>query len=128
MSLLCVVAGGAVAARLALEAGSFTLSWTHSIEKTAWWERWVVEDAGLRPVEARITGSGPGMDPPEGGRWEGGFWTYRPSVPPQPSVTLANSSNTADYTLCARDGCGPLARVAGGLDRPVTLLPCAPPS
>ena len=124
MSALCLMVAGAMAARLALDGGMFELSWTHSIEKGAWQERWQVADGALRPVEARIRGSGPGMEPPEGGRWVDGFWVYEPAVPPQDSVTLANSSNTADYTLCTAKGCAPLAILAGGFDRPVTLRAC----
>jgi hypothetical protein len=124
VSFLCLVVGGAVAATLSLPGDVFELSWTHSIEKVEWRERWRVEDGTLSPVQAWISGSGPGMEPPEGGRWEGGRWTYRPQVPPQRSVTLANSSNTADYRICTAEGCQALAPLVGGFDRPVALEAC----
>lgn len=124
MSALCLTVAGAALAMLALPDNGFTLSWTHSIEKVEWWERWTVQPEGLRPVEARVKGSGPGMGPPEGARKDGDAWTYRPQVPVQLAVTLANSSHTADYTLCTAEGCWQLADLAGGFDRPVTLAPC----
>lgn len=126
MSLLCLVVGGAVAAALALPDGAFELRWTHSIEKVEWRESWLVRDGRLRPVEARIRGSGPGMEPPEGGRWQDGWWVYSPEVPPLASASLANSSHAADYALCVAGACRPLAPLAGGFDRPVTLRACGP--
>ena len=53
MAGLCLFAlGGALLA--SLPGTQFTLSWTHSIEKTEWREAWTVEAGRLRPTEARI--------------------------------------------------------------------------
>jgi hypothetical protein len=59
--MLCLAAG-AVAASLAID--SFTLSWIHSIEKIRWEEDWRIEAGALVVTEARIRGSGAGMEPP----------------------------------------------------------------
>jgi len=58
---VCVAAGGLV---VALATNAFTLAWTHSIEKIRWEEDYRVENGRLRLVEARIAGSGAGMEPP----------------------------------------------------------------
>lgn len=71
---LCV-ATTAVALTIAAEA--FTLAWTHSVEKTEWRERWRVQAGTLVLEEARVRGSGAGMDPPEGSVLQGGWWVYR---------------------------------------------------
>jgi hypothetical protein len=60
---LCLAAG-ALSAVLAVNA--FTLSWIHSIEKIRWEEDWRIEAGALVIDEARIRGSGAGMEPPPG--------------------------------------------------------------
>src|SRR5439155_12543371 len=60
---LCLASAGVVKI-LALAA--FTLVWTHSIEKVDWQEDWRVTPDGLELVQARIKGSGAGMEPPPG--------------------------------------------------------------
>lgn len=124
---LCLTAlGGALLA--ALPGPSFTLSWTHSIEKTEWREEWRIEDGRLRPAEARIRGTGAGMEPgPEARRVvdESGAWlVWTPGLPPQDSVTLAASSFTADHRLCAGGDCRPLAAWTGLSGEPVVLRAC----
>jgi len=100
---LCIAAGGTV---LALAVNSFTLSWSHSVTRSQWWERWEVSAQGIRPVEARITGSGPGMEPPEGALLQDGVWTYTPDLPPQREVFLAASGmTTGGWQLCTGEGC-----------------------
>lgn len=109
--MLCIATGGAV---LALAVSGFTLDWTHSVTRGTWWERWEVTPQGLRPVMARITGSGAGMDPPDGARFDGSGWTYAPSLPPQRQVLLGASGATgAGWRLCAGDECHSLGATAG---------------
>ena len=60
MSLCFATASGVKA--LALSA--FTLVWTHSIAKVDWQEDWRVTPAGLELTQARVKGTGPGMEPP----------------------------------------------------------------
>ncbi|TIT38538.1 MAG: DUF1850 domain-containing protein, partial [Mesorhizobium sp.] len=68
---LCILAAGKT---MTLTVAAFTLSWTHSVEKTHWQEDWKVLPSGLQIVEARIKGSGAGMEPPEGAVLRDGWW------------------------------------------------------
>lgn len=116
---LCFIAGGKAAA---LTITAFTLSWTHSVEKTEWRESWEVTPAGLQLTEARVKGSGAGMEPPEDARLLDGWWTYHPTLKPLPSLTLAASGATGGgWTLCADGQCRELGKAAGA---PVVLSAC----
>lgn len=124
--MLCLAAG-MLATSLAL--GDFTLAWTHSVEKTEWREHWRIEDGALRLLEARVKGSGAGMDPGAGARLEDGWWVWTPQLPPVPELVLARSGATADWRLCDAAGgdCRDLAAIAGpdGPDAPpLVLRPC----
>lgn len=114
---LCLTAG-AVAATLALD--SFTLAWTHSIEKLRWEEDWRVAGPTLVLDEARVRGSGAGMEPPPGAAFEAGAWRYRPALPPQPVLRLTHSPHAAGYELCAQD-CQPLADHLPGIDNTAVI-------
>lgn len=108
---LCIATGGTV---LALAVQSFTLTWTHSVAKTTWWEEWEVSANGLRPIKARITGSGAGMDPPEGAVLADGVWSYVPDLPYQSEVMLASSGATgAGWLFCSGGECQTLGETAG---------------
>lgn len=101
--MLCIAAGGKI---LALAASTFTLSWTHSVQRIEWWERWEVSAEGLRPVEARVAGSGAGIEPPPDALWRADGWHYRPSLPPQREIFLSASGTTGGgWTLCAEGTC-----------------------
>ena len=102
---ICLAAAGAVTV---LAAQAFTLAWTHSIEKIRWEEDWRVEGASLRLVEARIQGSGAGMEPPSDSRFEHGVWHYDPHLPPLAELRLTLSPYTTGYTLCTGPVCQPL--------------------
>ncbi|WP_274626610.1 DUF1850 domain-containing protein [Arvimicrobium flavum] len=111
MTALCILAAGKA---ITIAASAFTLSWTHSVQKTAWAEDWQVTPAGLQLVEARIKGSGAGMEPPEGAVLENGWWTYAPGLKPQPALRLAASGATgAGWTLCAAGSCRELGTAPG---------------
>jgi hypothetical protein len=119
---LCIAAG-ALVATLAVE--SFTLAWTHSIEKIRWEEDWRIEAGRLHLVEARIRGSGAGMEPPAGAVLEDGAWRYAPGTPPLARLRLAHSTFTAGHELCFAGRCRALAELAGGAqNEPVELYPC----
>jgi hypothetical protein len=108
---LCILAGASVA-RLAVAA--FTLAWTHSVEKTEWREDWRVTPAGLELTEARVKGSGAGIDPPEGAVLDDGWWVYAPKVAPLPRLVLAASGATVSgWSLCAGKDCLTLGAKAG---------------
>ena len=68
---LCLASAGLVKA---LSIATFTLVWTHSIEKTDWQEDWRVTPQGLELVRARVKGSGAGMEPPPEARLVDGWF------------------------------------------------------
>lgn len=121
---LCIAAGGTV---VALALSEFTLAWTHSIEKLRWEEDYRVEAGALLLEEARIRGSGAGMEPPEGSVLIEGVWHYRPALPPLPVLRLTQSGYAGDYALCNQGRCRPLADTIGKPDdvRVVEIRPCA---
>ena len=88
---LCVVTGGKV---LTLAVTAFTLSWTHSVEKTGWQEDWQLAGQGLQLREARVKGSGAGMDPGEDAVLKDGWWVWQPDLPVQTELRLAASGAT----------------------------------
>lgn len=118
---------------LALPVHSFTLSWTHSIEKILWQEDYQVvqsaDDPHLLLVDARIRGSGAGMEPPDDARLVDGVWHYRPPLAPLPSLHLARSDFVADYQLCWDGQCHPMAALLGppASAPDVSVYPCAQP-
>lgn len=115
---LCILAGGAVT-RLA--AAAFTLSWTHSVERIPWAEDWQVTPAGLVLVEARMQGSGAGMEPPDGAVFDGTWWRHRPAPSPLPQLVLGNSREAGTWRLCAGADC----RELGGTgEAPIVIEPC----
>ncbi|MEW9616231.1 DUF1850 domain-containing protein [Shinella sp. S4-D37] len=117
-TLVCIASGKAIA----VAAGLFTLSWTHSVEKIAWQESWMATPAGLVLRQARVKGSGAGMEPGEGARRMDGWWVWEPKMPPLPELVLAASGATVSgWTLCDAGGCRELGRIEG---RPLVLRPC----
>lgn len=116
---LCIVAAGKTTV---LAASLFTLSWTHSIEKTRWEEDWRVTPDGLVISAARVKGSGAGMEPPDGSVLREGWWTYAPMLPAQPSLVLASSGSTVGgWKLCAGETCLDLGARSG---EPIILRAC----
>ena len=91
---------------ITLTADVFTLAWTHSVEKTEWRERWQVRGDALVLQEARVRGSGAGMEPPEGSVLQDGWWVYRADLH-VPLLRLAASGATGSgWRLCTEaDGC-----------------------
>ena len=119
--MLCLVGGGAV---VPLLAGAITLSWTHSVERIAWEEDWRWTPAGLELVEARVRGSGAGMEPPAEARFVGGAWAWRPALPPQDEVAMRRSGATADWRVCVVGECRPMAAYVSAEADPVVLKGC----
>ncbi|WP_233490610.1 DUF1850 domain-containing protein [Paracoccus sediminilitoris] len=111
--MLCV-AGGALL--LSLATTEFTLDWTHSVERTTWWERWQVTEFGLAPVQAWISASGAGMEPPPDAVLRDGAWHYALDLPPQRNVWLGASGATGGgWRLCANGRCHALPEGDGPL-------------
>lgn len=100
-----------------------TLVWTHSVEKVEWRETWglapasVAAPARLVPVEARVKGSGAGMDPGPDARSvtdaDGTWWVWRPALPPLGEIRLARSGATADWRLCSHHACRTVGEILG---------------
>ncbi len=119
---LCLTAG-AVTAVLAVE--SFTLAWTHSIARTRWEEDWRIEAKTLVITEARIRGTGAGMEPPADAVLKDGAWHYQPTVR-LTQLRLAHSPYAAGYELCIAGKCGPLVDHLRGAEAIATIVlqPC----
>jgi hypothetical protein len=101
--MICIIEAGRM---LTIAATAFTLSWMHSVERVQWQEDWHLTPLGLHLAEARIQGSGAGMEPPERARLESGSWIYRPQLPPQTELFLASSGATVSgWKLCSTAGC-----------------------
>lgn len=100
---LCLLAGGKISI---MATAAFTLAWSHSVEKTRWEEDWRVTPAGLQIIEARIRGSGAGMEPPADAVLKDGWWVYVPQLPVQSRLSLAASGATGGgWSLCAGAEC-----------------------
>lgn len=123
--MLCLSAGS-LAATLAIS--QFTLAWTHSIEKIRWEEDWSITGQVLVIAQARIRGSGAGMEIPPGAEFDHQLWRYVPALAPQAELLLAHSPYTSGYELCTEAGCVPLVAYLPGLDNHATILlkPCPP--
>jgi hypothetical protein len=107
---LCLASAGAVKA---LSVAAFTLAWTHSIEKVEWQEDWRITVNGLELVEARVKGSGAGMEPPPEARLRGGWFRWKPGHPAMGEVTLGNSGAAGEWRLCAGGKCRTLSDILG---------------
>ncbi|MGL5168371.1 MAG: DUF1850 domain-containing protein [Afipia sp.] len=107
---LCLATAGVVKS---LAVASFMLSWTHSVEKTEWQEDWRVTPQGLEIVEARVKGSGAGMEPPPDARLVDGWFRWKPQLPVLPEVALGNSGMAGEWQLCTDGKCQELSAILG---------------
>lgn len=124
LAALCLAAGSL---HVSLPAAHFTLRWQHSIEKIEWAEDYEVVGPWLHLSEARIRGSGAGMEPPDGARLRDGVWHYRLADPWRREIVLARSEFVPDYELCIEGRCRRLTHwlpIAAG---PTTLRACSAP-
>ncbi|MCB1505495.1 MAG: DUF1850 domain-containing protein [Hyphomicrobiaceae bacterium] len=108
-------------------AQAFTLAWTHTVEKTGWEEDWRSAGEHLELVEARIKGSGAGMEPPEDAKLVDGWWRYHPPALRVPELRLANLGGAAGrWRLCTNGKCREI-----GADKSAStslvLAPCPQP-
>lgn len=112
---------------------SFTLAWTHSIEKTRWEENYSVRlDTKGKPVlipgKAYIKGSGAGMDPPpDAVRIDHGWYEYQPKTGPLDILRLSRSPYTADYDWCVDGQCQVLSSIMPTDGDKTLLQPCLKP-
>lgn len=119
--MLCLAAGAVL---VPLMAGEVTLSWRHSVEKTLWQEDWTERAGRLSISEARVQGSGAGMEPPPEARLRDGFWRWVPALPPQHEVVMRRSGATADWQICVKGRCQPVDQLVPATADPVMLRPC----
>ncbi|WP_029617150.1 DUF1850 domain-containing protein [Pseudorhizobium marinum] len=116
---LCLLSAGKTTM---FAASIFTLSWTHSVQKTEWREEWSVTPAGLQLTQASVKGSGAGMEPGPDAVLRDGWWTWQPDLPIQSRLSLAASGATGGgWTLCAGPECREIGAEAG---ETAVLSPC----
>jgi len=118
---LCLAAGALI---VALGGDEITLGWRHSVQKTLWEEVWRDTPEGLRLLEARIEGSGAGMDPPDGAKLVDGFWRWRPDLPALAEVVMRRSGATADWRVCVAGACRAMGDYLPEDADPVVLRRC----
>ncbi|WID94229.1 DUF1850 domain-containing protein [Bosea vestrisii] len=119
--MICLAAGALV---VSLDASEITLSWRHSVQKSLWEELWRQGPKGLVLEEARIQGSGAGMDPPDGAKLVDGFWRWKPNLPALPEVVMRRSGATADWQVCVENRCRSLDELLPAEADPVVMRPC----
>jgi hypothetical protein len=120
---LCLLVAGVVRATLPAE---FTLAWEHSVQKTRWEELYRVDDGRIVLAEARIQGSGAGMEAPAGAVLRDGWWVWQPMLRLD-AVRPTLSRYAGDYRLCGDGQCSELRDLAGPAPdgAAVTIEPCA---
>lgn len=119
---LCLAAASLL---VPLMSDAVTLSWTHSVERTEWQEEWRARDGALALVQARVKGSGAGMEPPPDARLVDGFYVWRPEVPPVDELVLRRSGATEDWRMCVAGSCRRSGDLLPPDADPVVLRPCA---
>lgn len=107
---LCVATAGVVKS---LAVASFMLSWTPSADNTEWQEDWRVTPQGLEIVEARVKGSGAGMEPLPDAPLIDGWFRWKPQLPVLPEVVLRNSGLVGEWRLCTDGKCQGLSAILG---------------
>lgn len=133
---ICLVLASATprAVPVFIPGESFTLAWTHSIEKVRWEEDYRVERSSdrkappvLTALKARVRGSAAGMEPPDDAVLRNGWFEYQPQTWSPHGLRLTRSVYTADYEWCANGRCMPMANWLPS-DGDITLLtPCEGP-
>lgn len=123
---LCVAGAGLVAK---IATAAFTLAWSHTVEHQPWHEAWRVEGDQLVLTEMRVTGSGAGMEPPDGAQLVDGRYVWRPADARREKIVLRRARDPdgaiGDWRLCpAGEACRELGEILGAAADPVTLAPC----
>ena len=108
---LCLGLAGLVWAQVPTPA--FTLAWDHTIEKIRWEEDYRVTPEGLLLGEARVRGSGAGMEIPEGAELKDGSWRYHRTLPPLQPLRVGRTPEAGDYQLCFDEQCHVLSEWLG---------------
>jgi hypothetical protein len=122
---LCLASAGVVKS---LTLAVFTLAWTHSVENIEWQEDWRVSREGLELVQARVKGTGAGMEPPPEALLVDGWFQWRPDRLPLQEVVLGNSGVAGEWRICSDGRCRTLSEIFGhpiGADV-ITMRACEP--
>jgi hypothetical protein len=122
--MICLAAGAVI---VPLLSDAITLAWTHSVEKILWEEDWRSGPQGLTLVEARVRGSGAGMEPPPEARFVNGAWAWKPAIPPQREIVMRRSGATADWRICIAGTCRPMEAYVPPQADPVAMRACEAP-
>jgi hypothetical protein len=64
-------------------------------------------------VQARVKGSGAGVEPPLEARLIDGWFQWRPARAPMPRVVLGNSGAAGEWRLCSDGQCKTLSEIFG---------------
>ncbi|RRW57530.1 DUF1850 domain-containing protein [Stutzerimonas stutzeri] len=108
---LCLGLAGVVWAEVPPPA--FTLAWNHTIEKIRWEEDYRVTPDGLLLGEARVKGSGAGMEIPDDAELRDGAWHYQRQMPALPLLRLGRTPEAGDYLLCFDQRCHAMSEWLG---------------
>ena len=95
---LCLGLAGTIWAQVPAE--QMPLSWTHTIEKIRWAEDYRLTNKGFILEQARVKGSGAGMEIPADAVLKDGSWHYKPNLPILPILKLGRTPEAGDYQLC----------------------------
>jgi hypothetical protein len=122
---LCLASAGVLKT---LSIAAFTLAWTHSVEKLEWQEDWRITPTALELMQARVKGSGAGMEPPPQARLVDGWFQWQPKRPSMAELVLGNSGAAGEWRLCSAGQCRTLSEIFG---HPIganitTFRACAP--
>ena len=120
MSGICALIAGSL---VTLSTGPMTLAWDHSVQHLRWEEDWQAEAGRLVLVEARVRGTGAGMEVPPEARFADGTWHYQPALQPLAELRLADSPFGGRYEICHEGACASLPAAPDG----AVLRACAEP-
>ncbi|MCQ9615358.1 DUF1850 domain-containing protein [Paenalcaligenes niemegkensis] len=98
-----------------IDTQKFTLAWMHSIEHQRWEELYSVrlDNKGqpyLQIDQARVKGSGAGMEPASEAEYKEGWYQYVPAQKAPDVLALTRSEYTPDYEFCTEGQCASLGQ------------------
>ena len=118
MAGACLLIGATI---MSLTGNVFSLHWIHSVEKIEWVEAWRIEDGALTLIEARVKGSGAGMEPGEGAHLQDGWWVWSPETRVEILTLAASGATGQGWRVCDGDTCQEIGAKPG---EALTLAPC----
>ncbi|KFZ36268.1 hypothetical protein HR45_17340 [Shewanella mangrovi] len=117
---LCLGLAGHVWAELPQQ--QFTLSWHHTVEKIVWQEDYRLTPAGLQILQARVKGTGAGMEIPDDAKFYDDSWHYQPKLAPIAVLRLGRAPEAGDYQLCFNGKCQPMSHWIGAPNHQVEAV------